>query len=1014
MSTLADQLERDRFVQLSGRNISVIAPAGVGKTTAIVQRIVHLARLPEDQAVERLSRLVVVTYSVRAAQQMQQKARVGIREAKVSARVQRAFQQTFFGTIHSYCVRLLDRFGHYLGLPSPVGLVQDDDELWNRFLLRGLPSDLAHGTDDLLAFYTPDKLYQLARGSRPLAPGPVSDPGALPVLRWERILDFSSGNYKGPTKKAIEDAQARVREWSEKWQRGEFHRPLPKGTASKNAPEFIALWEEIFAPLHAWVRAAGLAYGRRIANAYADFRLSEAVMTYDDQIRLALRVLEDSQARAEIAADQISVLLDEAQDTDPRQFDVLLRVAGLQNEKAQTEAQSFAIVGDFQQAIYAPRSDLRRYREVHDNISIEPRGASSVFQVTFRCDRAIIDFVNRVFPSVLDNAMGQSRFEMLVPRADAGPGQVVRWLCPADAEMNADGKITASARSACETKYLARRLHELGPAGVGARDWSQVAILCPRVKWLAEVQRELIAIGLPVQMHTSDDSDDESLASKWLTALVWIAAHPEDTFEIAGVLREVLGVSDADMARYTNGTGDKLRLDQPSFPGGRAVEAAIDLLREACVHVDDMPLAQAVRQLVEKTQLRERLRVVAEPEIVDRELDDLLALVATRTTDGTTLAELAQELRAGLRQAKPGEEEIRNAIQLMTSYKAKGLEWQAVIAPFVFRVIGSRNQTYPRVDTGPHGAEILSRDRGDFTSQIEEFVTRRERQQYQRLLYVLATRAKRTLVWIDDEALYAGQDQRGWSSSAEYLGFGPAGANRENWNALTEITSLPDDPAAPESIATTHEEELPEITRDAVERAVLNANAIPRRVTPHALAVHTKRDAEPEELADVEDDVEVAAGPGILYGTWWHELVEAIPWNRPREEWQQLFARARATSPDPKRAAHEWKLFLESPLAAWLAEPGRLVQIEWPFLLPKADGICLEGVMDLAVFSPGEGTWHVIDWKTNRVGADGAAGVVEIYRGQIRAYVEAMQGMLATEVKGSLYLTQTGAWVPVE
>ncbi len=378
------------------------------------------------------------------------------------------------------------------------------------------------------------------------------------------------------------------------------------------------------------------------------------------------------------------------------------------------------------------------------------------------------------------------------------------------------------------------------------------------------------------------------------------------------------------------------------------------------------------------------------------------------------LAEIAQELRAGLGQAKRGEEDIRDAIQLMTSHKAKGLEWQAVIVPFVFRVIGTRSQTYPRVDSGPQGEDTLSRDRSDFTRQIEEFVTRRERQQYQRLLYVVATRAKRTLVWIDDEALYSEQERRGWLSSAEYLGFGPAGANREHWNALTEITTLPAEPAISESVVATNEVELPEITRETMQRAVARASAIPRRITPHALAVHTKGDAEPESLTETEDSDDVTAGPGILYGTWWHELVEGIPWNRPREEWDQLFKRARATSPDPRRAAREWKLFLESPLATWLAEPGRIVQVEWPFLFPGTDGLCLEGVMDLAVFSPGEGTWQVIDWKTNRVGPEGGKGVVEIYRGQIHAYVEALRGMLDVEVKGSLYLTQTGVWEPVE
>jgi ATP-dependent exoDNAse (exonuclease V) beta subunit len=1008
MSGLIDQAERDRFMQVHGRNISVIAPAGVGKTTAIVQRIVRLAGLPTEEAVDRLSRLIVVTYSVRAAQQMQQKARVGIREARVSAPVQRAFQQTFFGTIHSYCVRLLDRFGHYLGLPSPVGLLKDDEEFWNRFLRRGLPPGWARDAGELFSFYTPDKLYRLGRG---LAPGKVIEPGPWPALNWQGILDYPTGSLKGATKKAIQEAQERARQWSEGWERGERHRPWPKGTSSERAPDFIARWEETFAPLQEWVRAAGLAYGRRIANAYADYRQAEAVMTYDDQVRLALRALENRDAQAEIASERVSVLLDEAQDTDPLQFDVLLRVAGLGAERNQTEDQSFCIVGDFQQAIYAPRSDLRRYREVHDEISVEPRGAKSVFQVTFRCDQAIIDFVNRVFPSVLNGALGQSRFEKLVARSEAGPGQVIRWLCPGDAPRNAEGKITPEARAAGETKFIASKLRELGPAGLGARDWSQIAILCPRNQWLADMQRGLLDLGLPAQTHASDDAEDERVAAKWLTALVWIATHPEDAFEIAGVLREVLGVADADMARFTDGAGERLRLDGPVPSGGGPVEAALRLLREARALADELPPAQAVRQLVEKTQLRERLRLVGEPEMVDRELDEYLARVAARAAEGATLAELAQELRAGLGEGKAGEEEIRNAIQLITSFKSKGLEWDAVIVPFVFRVIGSKHLSYPRVDRGRDGREIFSRDSSDFKSQVEEFVSRRERQQWQRLLYVVATRAKKTLVWLDDEALYDGQKRQRWLSAADYLGFAEGGANRENWNALTEATARPAEMITPEPAAETSE--MPPLAREAVERAVANAANIPRRVTPHALAVHSPSEAEPEKQAEREEEAEAPAGPGVLYGTWWHELVETIPWDQPREEWQRKFAVARNRSPDRKRAVREWNLFLDSPLAAWLAEPGRLAQIEWPFLWPEAGGRCLEGVMDLAVYSPRDAAWQVIDWKTNRIGADGGAAIVEIYREQVRTYVEALRRMFESEVTGSLYLTQTGAWIAV-
>ena len=91
-------------------------------------------------------------------------------------------------------------------------------------------------------------------------------------------------------------------------------------------------------------------------------------MTYDDQVRMARRVLALPAVQRELAQDRLSVLLDEAQDTDAHQFDLLLQVAGLRPELNQGEDQTLCIVGDFQQAIWAPRSDLRVYREVHTEI----------------------------------------------------------------------------------------------------------------------------------------------------------------------------------------------------------------------------------------------------------------------------------------------------------------------------------------------------------------------------------------------------------------------------------------------------------------------------------------------------------------------------------------------------------------------------------------------------------------------------------------------------------------------
>ena len=68
------------------------------------------------------------------------------------------------------------------------------------------------------------------------------------------------------------------------------------------------------------------------------------------------------------------MILDEAQDTEPAQFSVLLeatRPARATGDWMETRVDPpqpghFCMVGDFQQSIYRERADLNYYREVHD------------------------------------------------------------------------------------------------------------------------------------------------------------------------------------------------------------------------------------------------------------------------------------------------------------------------------------------------------------------------------------------------------------------------------------------------------------------------------------------------------------------------------------------------------------------------------------------------------------------------------------------------------------------------
>jgi ATP-dependent helicase/nuclease subunit A len=129
----ADQAARERFITGLDRNFSVIAPAGVGKTRAIVERVIHLADSTQGRAV--LPTLAVVTYTNKAADEMQERARNALLDTPTGALLMGEFNRAFFGTIHSFCLTLLMTHGHYLGLPGKIELTEGDAEeaAWNHF-----------------------------------------------------------------------------------------------------------------------------------------------------------------------------------------------------------------------------------------------------------------------------------------------------------------------------------------------------------------------------------------------------------------------------------------------------------------------------------------------------------------------------------------------------------------------------------------------------------------------------------------------------------------------------------------------------------------------------------------------------------------------------------------------------------------------------------------------------------------------------------------------------------------
>src|SRR5207244_6407199 len=136
-------------------------------------------------------------------------------------------------------------------------------------------------------------------------------------------------------------------------------------------------------------------------------------------------------------------------------------------------------------------------------------------------------------------------------------------------------------------------------------------------------------VDLPVEVHSESDREGENPAYAWLTALLASMVDPHASYEIVGVLREVFGVSDDELARFAQARGGKFQIAERTRERGLVADTLNNLvrLRDA---LPRQPLFTAVQEIVRVTQLRERLRSLPTSEFGDTtaELDRLLSTAA--------------------------------------------------------------------------------------------------------------------------------------------------------------------------------------------------------------------------------------------------------------------------------------------------------------------------------------------------------------------------------------------------
>ncbi len=1038
-TVLSDNVNRQRFVHEHEQNFSVVAPAGVGKTKAIVDRIVNIALNDGEREQSRLQRLVVVTYTKKAADEMHLRTRNAIMEQRVNPEVIRRLNRAYFGTIHSYCLELLRQHGILLGLPTTVDVTENDELLWSRFLYHTdqLSNILPKKVERHFFRHTQlEPLYLLARRSRIKGGNtPLDAISPYPNLNLTPLLEFPPNNR---AKGKVEMGQKQLQRWLKAVEEDEGFIPPP--IYEMGGKEFQELWRASFQPLRDWMSEVACILIAHVSNSYRNFRVSQGVLTYDDLVDLTAEILKDKHVGAEIRAEGKHVILDEAQDTDPAQFEVLTEIARsasaqgtwLKKGGAPPGAGRFCMVGDPQQSIYGSRADLDFYQYAHKKLLKDAEAEELFFEVTFRCDEKIVKGVNLFFPSILDGRgkVGeQVKFVPLKARPDAGSGQVYRTNLKLSPEM--EGERNQQAVTLAYVQAFVGWLKNLEPGDLRARDWSEVAILCPRNEWLEALDRELKISAINTQVLSRTEQLRTLPAYAWFTALMLVISEPENAFEIAGLLREVFGISDHDLVTYYQywkknperfpTTAHALQILHPVESNGVVIEK-LNLLTQARQQALTLPLRDAVTYLVDAIRLRERLNALplshsSESQIL---LDNFITQSGIAEAERMSLSEWTHSLIEKMNDQVKSEASNSGHIQLLSCHKAKGLEWDAVLLPFFSRPIGFALNNYPQFFYSKgKGGPLLAIDKHHEHDDYKIQADREKEKELDRLLYVAMTRARKTLVLFNDEVFFSSNK----SSFAERLKIFSDASNNKIWSSLPTTnqpeTGIEKEVESEPTGETNDEEKEATFNIASLDTARNRAQGKFNRVTPHTLVkpvseILTDRD-EPELILGHEFSEESIVTSAIEYGNWWHTMMEVNRWDQDIVIWKNHCALSVESTACPlsERGKKEIDLFFKSDLVERLLASDYKVSTEAPLLWGR-DDIVYEGLIDFVAYDLERKQWIIIDWKTHQnSNPELATNLREQYEPQIDAYATALRDIFGQPVNAYLYATALGQLIEI-
>ncbi|WP_300549546.1 double-strand break repair helicase AddA [Roseovarius sp.] len=773
-------------------------------------------------------------------------------------------------------------------------------------------------------------------------------------------------------------------------------------------------------------------FARLFLPAYERAKQLRGLLDFDDLILRARDLLTNPDVAAwvlfRLDGGIDHILVDEAQDTSPVQWQVIERLAQefTSGQGARADVlRTIFVVGDKKQSIYSfqgadPREFDRMQQDFDARLSATGSPLQSlVLAYSFRSSHAILSVVDCCFEDAQESGFtpeeGHKAFKEALPgRVDLWPlvekqeqDEPPEWHMPVDIRSANDPAIILARQIARSIRRMIDNNQAIpdasAPSGFRAVEPGDFLILVRRRSgFFHEVIRECKAQGLPIAGADRLKVGAE-LAVRDLAALLSYLATPEDDLSLATALRSPLfGWTEAQLYDLAQGRKQRylsaeLRDRAAEFPETRRILE--DLGRQA----DFLRPYDLIELILTRHNGRQKLLARLGQEAEDG-IDALLSqAMAYEQRAVDSLTGFLVWMETDDLEIKRQMDSAGNRIRVMTVHGAKGLEAPIVILPDTAR----RNP--PTM-----GQIVTTEDSALWTGKSDEMPTAirdateiakaAQMAERDRLLYVAMTRAEKWLIvaafgdlgkqgdtWYDKIKL--GMQKAGASS----FDFATGAGLRLEFGDWTETETHPDKSSEPEipPLAPCFAQPAPEVAPR------------PATISPSDMG---GAKALPGERG-LDEEAAKRRGRQV------HRLLEFLP-QVPAQDWPATAARLLARGDDAATGDElalllgEAEKALTRPGLQSLFAPETLAEVSITANLDALNGRRIHGTIDRLIIEPDR--ILAVDFKTNAMVPDTPKDCPDGLLRQMGAYAHALAAIYPEhKIETAILWTRTATLMPL-